>query len=150
MYLAEKVFTGFGKIFLFHFLEFISEVLRCFNYVAVFSFDLKPGCSVELTGLGSEFMASLFHKHDRDRDGALSPHELMDLFDVCPRNNPWGMDVFHSVTTNNKGWIDLNGFLCQWRSAAILYHTMPICQVLYDPSTINYISEFDQRFHSAP
>ncbi|XP_063725397.1 mitochondrial Rho GTPase 2-like isoform X2 [Symsagittifera roscoffensis] len=104
-------------------------ILRSFGYSDVLeiredliqpNFDLKLGCSVELTGLGSEFMASLFHKHDRDRDGALSPHELMDLFDVCPRNNPWGMDVFHSVTTNNKGWIDLNGFLCQWSMTAYL------------------------------
>ena len=70
--------------------------------------------------MGIQFVTSLFHKHDKDHDGALSPQELVDLFDVCPHSNPWGMDVLHSVTTNSKGWIDLAGFLCQWNMTAYL------------------------------
>ncbi len=97
-----------------------SNIARCLVSLASnlttfdFRIDLKPGSSIEMTALGTEFLTSLFLKHDKDRDGSLSPEELVDLFDVCPRSNPWGMDVLHGVTTNNKGWIDLNGFLCQW------------------------------------
>ena len=69
-------------------------------------FTLQSGCSVELLSVGMQFLTSLFHKHDEDHDGALSPQELVDLFDVGPHSNPWGMDVLHSVTTNSKDWID--------------------------------------------
>ncbi|XP_075262663.1 mitochondrial Rho GTPase 2-like [Convolutriloba macropyga] len=106
------------------------SILRSFGYADTLrisddllepNFDLKAGASVELTALGLEFLTSLFQKHDRDRDGCLSPSELTDLFDVCgARSSPWGMDVFHSVTTDTRGWIDLSGFLCQWNMTAYL------------------------------
>ena len=83
-------------------------------------FTLQFGCSVELSSVGIQFLTSLFHKHDKDHDGALSPQELLDLFHVCPHSNPWGRDVLHSVTTNSKGWIYLAGFLCQWNMTAYL------------------------------
>ena len=83
-------------------------------------FTMQFGCSVELSSVGIQFLTSLCHKHDKDHNGALSPQEVMDLFDVCPHSNPWGMAVLHSVTTNSKGWIDLAGFLCQWNMTAYL------------------------------
>ena len=87
------------------------------------SCNLSSRCSLAVR-LSCRVWASsflfLFHKHDKDHDGALSPQELVDLFDGCPHSNPWGMDVLQSVTTNSKCWIDLAGFLCQWNMTAYL------------------------------
>ena len=49
----------------------------------------------------------------QDRDCALSPEELKDLFDVFPYM-PWGADVSNTVCTNDQGWITYQGFLSQW------------------------------------
>ncbi|NXQ21497.1 MIRO1 GTPase, partial [Peucedramus taeniatus] len=48
-----------------------------------------------------------------DRDCALSPDELKDLFKVFPYM-PWGPDVNNTVCTNERGWITYQGFLSQW------------------------------------
>uniref|UniRef100_A0A8C5K8X3 Mitochondrial Rho GTPase n=1 Tax=Jaculus jaculus TaxID=51337 RepID=A0A8C5K8X3_JACJA len=48
-----------------------------------------------------------------DRDCALSPDELKDLFKVFPYI-PWGPDVNNTVCTNERGWITYQGFLSQW------------------------------------
>ena len=111
-------------------IETTGTILRSFGYADDLSlrsdlvqaqFTLQSGCLVELSSVGIQFLTSLFHKHDKDHDGALSPQEFVDLFEVCPPlSNPWGMDVLHSVTTNSKGWIDLAGFLCQWNMTAYL------------------------------
>uniref|UniRef100_A0AAQ5YR99 Mitochondrial Rho GTPase n=1 Tax=Amphiprion ocellaris TaxID=80972 RepID=A0AAQ5YR99_AMPOC len=49
----------------------------------------------------------------QDRDCALSPEELKDLFDVFPYM-PWGADVNNTVCTNDQGWITYQGYLSQW------------------------------------
>lgn len=49
----------------------------------------------------------------QDRDCALSPEELADLFDVFPYM-PWGPDVNNTVCTNDQGWITYQGYLSQW------------------------------------
>jgi hypothetical protein len=49
----------------------------------------------------------------QDRDCALSPDELKDLFQVFPYI-PWGPDVNNTVCTNERGWITYQGFLSQW------------------------------------
>lgn len=49
----------------------------------------------------------------QDRDCALSPEELKDLFDVFPYM-PWGLDVNNTVCTNDEGWITNQGYLSQW------------------------------------
>lgn len=49
----------------------------------------------------------------QDRDCALSPEELADLFDVFPYM-PWGPDVNNTVCTNEQGWITYQGYLSQW------------------------------------
>uniref|UniRef100_A0A3B4XW68 Ras homolog family member T1 n=1 Tax=Seriola lalandi dorsalis TaxID=1841481 RepID=A0A3B4XW68_SERLL len=51
--------------------------------------------------------------HILDRDCALSPEELRDLFDVFPYM-PWGPDVNNTVCTNDQGWITYQGYLSQW------------------------------------
>lgn len=62
---------------------------------------VPPGCSTELNHAGYSFLMGLFEKYDRDKDNALSPQELIDLFSTCPVM-PWGPDVFNSVHTNEK------------------------------------------------
>ena len=49
----------------------------------------------------------------QDRDCALSPEELKDLFDVFPYM-PWGAGVSNTVCTNDQDWITYQGFLSQW------------------------------------
>lgn len=49
----------------------------------------------------------------QDRDCALSPEELADLFEVFPYM-PWGPDVNNTVCTNEQGWITYQGYLSQW------------------------------------
>lgn len=51
----------------------------------------------------------------QDRDCALSPEEVKDLFKVFPYM-PWGPDVNHTVCTNEQGWITYQGYLSQWTS----------------------------------
>lgn len=49
----------------------------------------------------------------QDRDCALSPEEVRDLFKVFPYM-PWGPDVNNTVCTNEQGWITYQGYLSQW------------------------------------
>ncbi|KAI4889125.1 hypothetical protein NFI96_001688 [Prochilodus magdalenae] len=74
---------------------------------------IPPDCSTELNHNASLFLQGVFDKHDKDRDCALSPEELKDLFDVFPYM-PWGPDVNNTVCTNEHGWITYQGFLSQW------------------------------------
>ncbi|PIK57707.1 putative mitochondrial Rho GTPase 1-A isoform X1 [Apostichopus japonicus] len=60
------------------------------------------GCSTELSHLGYQFLTSHFEKYDQDKDGALSPAELQNLFQTCPMM-PWGPDVNMTVITNERG-----------------------------------------------
>lgn len=71
------------------------------------SLRVPPGCSTELNHAGYSFLTSLFQKYDCDKDNALSPQELIDLFSTCPVM-PWGPDVLNSVHTNEKvSWSSL-------------------------------------------
>uniref|UniRef100_A0A673BZT3 Mitochondrial Rho GTPase n=1 Tax=Sphaeramia orbicularis TaxID=375764 RepID=A0A673BZT3_9TELE len=62
------------------------------------------GCSTELNHLGHQFLQRLFDKYDEDKDSALSPAELKNLFCVCPYM-PWGAEVFMTVPTTAEGYI---------------------------------------------
>ncbi|XP_035385929.1 mitochondrial Rho GTPase 1b isoform X2 [Electrophorus electricus] len=97
-------------------------VLRCFGYDDALELHqdylfpplkIPPECSTELNHNASLFLQAVFEKHDKDRDCALSPEELKDLFDVFPYM-PWGPDVNNTVCTNELGWITYQGFLSQW------------------------------------
>nr|XP_033817120.1 mitochondrial Rho GTPase 1 isoform X2 [Geotrypetes seraphini] len=70
-------------------------------------------CTTELNHHAYLFLQSIFDKHDQDRDCALSPEELKDLFKVFPYM-PWGPDVNNTICTNERGWITFQGFLSQW------------------------------------
>ncbi|CAL1599235.1 unnamed protein product [Knipowitschia caucasica] len=77
------------------------------------------GCTTELTHLGLQFLQRVFDKYDEDKDSALSPEELKNLFCVCPYM-PWGPDVYETVPTSDKGYISNQGFLCLWVLSAYL------------------------------
>uniref|UniRef100_A0A6Q2ZII1 Mitochondrial Rho GTPase n=1 Tax=Esox lucius TaxID=8010 RepID=A0A6Q2ZII1_ESOLU len=53
-------------------------------------------CTTELSHNTYLFLQSVFDKHDKDRDCALSPEEVKDLFKVFPYM-PWGPDVNNTV-----------------------------------------------------
>uniref|UniRef100_A0AAQ4NW12 Mitochondrial Rho GTPase n=1 Tax=Gasterosteus aculeatus aculeatus TaxID=481459 RepID=A0AAQ4NW12_GASAC len=74
---------------------------------------LPADSTTELNHNAYLFLQSVFDKHDKDRDCALSPEETRDLFDVFPYM-PWGPDVYNTVCTNDQGWITYQGYLSQW------------------------------------
>uniref|UniRef100_A0A665VB49 Mitochondrial Rho GTPase n=1 Tax=Echeneis naucrates TaxID=173247 RepID=A0A665VB49_ECHNA len=53
---------------------------------------IPADCTTELNHNAYLFLQSVFDKHDKDRDCALSPEEVKDLFKVFPYM-PWGPDV---------------------------------------------------------
>ncbi|ETE63315.1 Mitochondrial Rho GTPase 2 [Ophiophagus hannah] len=88
---------------------------------ALVSFRIRvpQDCSTELNHFGYQFLQRMFEKHDKDRDGALSPVELQNFFGVFPYI-PWGPELYHTVCTTDKGLLSLHGFLCQWTLVAYL------------------------------
>uniref|UniRef100_A0A8C7SWI3 Mitochondrial Rho GTPase 2 n=1 Tax=Oncorhynchus mykiss TaxID=8022 RepID=A0A8C7SWI3_ONCMY len=83
------------------------------DYLFPLTLKVPPDCTTELNHNAYLFLQSVFDKHDKDRDCALSPEELKDLFDVFPYM-PWGPDVNNTVCTNDEGWITYQGYLSQW------------------------------------
>uniref|UniRef100_A0A674EK15 Mitochondrial Rho GTPase n=2 Tax=Salmo trutta TaxID=8032 RepID=A0A674EK15_SALTR len=83
------------------------------DYLFPLTLKVPPDCTTELNHNAYLFLQSVFDKHDKDRDCALSPEELKDLFDVFPYM-PWGPDVNNTVCTNDQDWITYQGFLSQW------------------------------------
>lgn len=81
--------------------------------------SIPPGSTTELNQAGFDFFTSMFVKHDKDRDRALCPEELMNLFSTCP-NIPWGKQMFLGVQTTEKGWLTYSGFICQWVLTTLL------------------------------
>uniref|UniRef100_M4AIU3 Mitochondrial Rho GTPase n=1 Tax=Xiphophorus maculatus TaxID=8083 RepID=M4AIU3_XIPMA len=69
---------------------------------------VPPDCTTELNHNAYLFLQSVFDKHDKDRDCALSPEEVKDLFNVFPYM-PWGPDVNNTVFNNYQYF--LNGFV---------------------------------------
>uniref|UniRef100_A0A3Q2NPQ7 Ras homolog family member T2 n=1 Tax=Fundulus heteroclitus TaxID=8078 RepID=A0A3Q2NPQ7_FUNHE len=80
---------------------------------------VPAGCSTEINQLGHQFLQRLFDKYDEDKDSALSPAELKNLFCVCPYM-PWSADVFLTVPTTEQGYISNQGYHCQWMLSAYL------------------------------
>lgn len=111
----------------------------CVNNCALpFRLRVPIGCTTELNHSGHQFLQQLFDKYDdvspptladfpfwfsyseaavcfpsQDKDGALSPTELANLFRVCPYT-PWGDGVYVSVPTTAEGYISNHGYHCQW------------------------------------
>ncbi|XP_077407421.1 mitochondrial Rho GTPase 2 [Vanacampus margaritifer] len=80
---------------------------------------VPAGCTAELNHLGHQFLQRLFEKYDEDKDSALSPAELKNLFCTCPYM-PWGAEVYTAVPTTAEGYISNHGYHCQWKLSAYL------------------------------
>ncbi|BES97657.1 Mitochondrial Rho GTPase [Nesidiocoris tenuis] len=74
---------------------------------------VPSGSSIELSHKGQQFFSKLFLRFDKDRDGALNPVELHQLFATC-KKPAWGNEMKNLVPTNEKEWITKAGFLCFW------------------------------------
>ncbi|KAI7792918.1 mitochondrial Rho GTPase 2 [Triplophysa rosa] len=77
------------------------------------------GCTTELNHLGQQFLQRLFDKYDEDKDSALSPDELKNLFGVLPYM-PWGPAVYSNVPLTEESYISQHGYFCQWMLSAYL------------------------------
>lgn len=49
----------------------------------------------------------------QDKDSALSPAELKNLFSVLPYM-PWGPAVYSNVPLTDESYISHHGYFCQW------------------------------------
>uniref|UniRef100_A0A667YBG3 Mitochondrial Rho GTPase n=1 Tax=Myripristis murdjan TaxID=586833 RepID=A0A667YBG3_9TELE len=95
------------------------ELTDDYLYPEYVQLRVPVGCSSELNHLGYQFLQRLFEKYDEDKDSALSPTELKNLFCVLPYM-PWGAEVYASVPTTDEGYISHHGYLCQWTLSAYL------------------------------
>lgn len=94
-------------------------------------FDVPSDCSVELSPLGNQFFTDIFEAYDRDQDGALSQHELDDLFSTSP-GNPWTPQGFPDTTiTDDTGKVTLQGWLAQWSMTTLLDHKTTLAYLAY-------------------
>uniref|UniRef100_A0A8C1JEI8 Mitochondrial Rho GTPase 2 n=1 Tax=Cyprinus carpio TaxID=7962 RepID=A0A8C1JEI8_CYPCA len=80
---------------------------------------VSVGCTTELNHLGHQFLQKLFDKYDEDKDSALSPAELKNLFSVLPYM-PWGPEVYSNVPLSDDNYISQHGYFCQWMLSAYL------------------------------
>lgn len=152
---ADKgIYSGFTlKGFLYLFVVFVHRgrietpwtVLRKFGYddnlnlredILAPKLSVGVGSTTELSQEGVQFLTTLFLKYDEDRDGALSPVELTNLFSTCPQQL-WGPYVNNTVVTNYNGWITLQGYLAQWTLTTLLEY----------PKTLEYLAYLGYHYH---
>jgi len=81
--------------------------------ITCYRLHVPSGSTTELNQVGFDFLTSVFVKYDRDRDRCLSPEELYNLFSISP-GIPWSPSSFLGVPTNERGWLNYTGFICQW------------------------------------
>ncbi|MEQ2214339.1 hypothetical protein XENOCAPTIV_001920 [Xenoophorus captivus] len=82
--------------------------------------DLRSGSSMEtILPIMNQFSEIETCVEVKDKDSALSPAELKNLFCVCPYM-PWGADVYLTVPTTELGFISNQGYHCQWMLSAYL------------------------------
>nr|AOC97476.1 Rho family protein [Volvariella volvacea] len=97
-----------------------AEDLRLTEEFLLPKFDVPPDCSVELSPLGYGFFTEIFETFDKDRDGALKPAELEELFSTSP-GNPWAAQRFPDTTSSDdSGAVTLQGWLAQWSMTTLL------------------------------
>ncbi|GAA5842220.1 hypothetical protein JCM3766R1_005068 [Sporobolomyces carnicolor] len=119
-------------------LETTWKALRCFGYGEDLMlreeflhprFDIPSDCTCELSPKGYQFFTDIFESYDQDRDGALSPAELANLFETSP-GNPWQGNEENAVTTS-KGEVTLQGWLAQWSMTTLLNPTLTLSYLAY-------------------
>ena len=86
------------------------------SYLEPAEFEKPPGCSTELSITGLQFLISLHSKYDRDRDDALSPIELANLFNICPHiPSYFTKEAIQSyIKVEKENYINQEGFLSLW------------------------------------
>jgi Ras family protein T1 len=77
---------------------------------------------VEISDAGYKFLSDIFAKYDADKDQALSPQELVNLFCTCPVM-PWSpADVSNTASPDpsGRGYLTLAGYLGLWTLHTLL------------------------------
>eukprot|EP01147_Barroeca_monosierra_P010750 gene10750-2838_t len=109
----QKLFIERGRI------EATWTVLWAFGYndnlrldtdVLVPGLKLEVDCIVEISPVGFDFLARLFHQHDFNRQGTLSQEQLNQMFSICP-SIPWEDEIYPSSAEYT--W-SLDQFLSLW------------------------------------
>ncbi|XAR61210.1 hypothetical protein NMG60_11034849 [Bertholletia excelsa] len=96
-----------------------------------------PDQSVELTSEAVEFLKGVFSLFDADKDGALRPSELEDLFSTAPES-PWDEAPYKDAAERTAlGGISLNGFLSEWALMTLLDPAFSLENLIY----IGYTSD---------
>ncbi|BGP27838.1 ERMES complex Ca(2+)-binding regulatory GTPase gem1 [Rhodotorula toruloides] len=121
-------------------LETTWKALRCFGYGEDLMlreeflyprFDIPNDCTAELSPRGYQFFTDIFELFDQDRDGALSPSELDNLFSTSP-GNPWVAGGFPETTlTTPEGAVTLQGWLAQWSMTTLLEPRVTLSYLAY-------------------
>ncbi|GAA5820860.1 hypothetical protein JCM3770_007272 [Rhodotorula araucariae] len=121
-------------------LETTWKALRCFGYGEDLMlrdeflyprFDIPSDCTAELSPRGYQFFTDIFELFDQDRDGALSPTELDNLFSTAP-GNPWLAGGFPETTlTTPEGAVTLQGWLAQWSMTTLLEPRVTLSYLAY-------------------
>ncbi|KAI9219711.1 mitochondrial Rho 1 [Blastocladiella britannica] len=121
-------------------LETTWTVLRKFGYGEDLSLrddylcpplDVPADCRVELSSTGHAFFTDLFRIHDLDKDGALSAHELEDLFATSP-GVPWAQSNFADDYSDQvQPALTLQSFLSQWAMITLLQYKSTLEYLAY-------------------
>ncbi|GAA5830167.1 hypothetical protein JCM11251_006904 [Rhodosporidiobolus azoricus] len=126
-------------------LETTWKVLRCFGYGEDLMlredflyprFDIPSDCTAELSPRGYQFLTDIFELFDQDRDGALSPSELDNLFSTAP-GNPWLAAGWPETTITTRspegeeGAVTLQGWLAQWSMTTLLEPRVTLSYLAY-------------------
>ncbi|XP_010931977.1 mitochondrial Rho GTPase 1 [Elaeis guineensis] len=133
-------------------LETTWTVLRKFGYdndiklrddLLPLTFKRAPDQSVELTNEAVEFLKGIFFVFDIDKDGALRPAELDDLFSTAPES-PWSEAPYKDAAEKNVlGGLSLEGFLSEWALMTLLDPAGSLANLIY----IGYPGDAASAFH---
>ncbi|KAL6146607.1 hypothetical protein ACLB2K_057285 [Fragaria x ananassa] len=87
--------------------------------------------SVELTNEAIDFLSATFNLYDDDRDGALRPRELEELFSTAPVS-PFSEFPYKEAEERNAfGGLSLDGFLSQWALMTLLNPASTMENLIY-------------------
>ncbi|EXB56309.1 Mitochondrial Rho GTPase 2 [Morus notabilis] len=90
-----------------------------------------PNQCVELTNEAIDFLKRMFDIFDKDRDEALRPYELEELFSTAPES-PFSKAPYKDVVEQNAiGGLSLDGFLSQWALMTLLDPAFSMKNLIY-------------------
>ncbi|KAF8035794.1 hypothetical protein BT93_C1731 [Corymbia citriodora subsp. variegata] len=116
----EHGLTLTGFLFL-HRLEFgYDNDIKLAENLMPCSFKRSPDQNVELTNEAIDYLKGIFELFDIDKDGALQPIEIENLFSTAPEF-PWNEAPYKDAAEKTAlGGISMDGFLSQWAVMALL------------------------------